>query len=75
MRMVVVAATLAVGSLTLAAVADAIAQPSTEVRVGPNGKPVRITKDGKYTTCVRDGVKMGYSSAAAADYCGRRGLR
>jgi hypothetical protein len=38
-------------------------------RTGPNGKVLTLCNDGKYSSCVRDGQKLGYSYASAKRYC------
>jgi hypothetical protein len=50
-------------------------ETKTVTKKGPNGKSIKVKMDGKYSTCVRDGQRMGYSASAAASYCRSRGLR
>jgi hypothetical protein len=41
-------------------------------RTGPGGKVLSLCNDGKYSSCVRDGQKLGYSYASAKRYCDGR---
>jgi hypothetical protein len=45
----------------------------TRTSTGPGGKTLTICLDGRYSTCVRDSIRLGYGSARATAYCnGRR---
>jgi hypothetical protein len=45
---------------------------STVTRTGPNGKPVVVKLDGKYSTCIRDSQRLGYSASSATRYCDKK---
>lgn len=62
-------------NIVAASVPSSAEEGNTVVKKGPNGKNVKVKMDGKYSTCVRDGQRMGYSASAAASYCRSRGLR
>ena len=56
----------------LAGISEARAQScngTVVTRTGPNGKALTLCLDGKYSTCVRDGQRLGHSYAAAKRYC------
>jgi hypothetical protein len=42
---------------------------------GPNGMPLQLCLDGKYTTCVRDRQRMGYSKTEAIENCDSKRAR
>ena len=44
-------------------------------RTGPNGKTLQICLDGKYSTCLRDSQRLGWSSAEAKRFCGLKRAR
>jgi len=67
-------AVLFVATLLITDVAQAQAPIGT--RTGPNGKPLALKLDGKYSTCLRDGQRLGYSLESATRYCdGKPGLK
>jgi hypothetical protein len=41
----------------------------TRTFTGPNGKTLTLCLDGKYTTCMRDNVRLGFSRATAKRDC------
>jgi hypothetical protein len=45
------------------------AQVRTVTKTGPNGKTLVLKMDGKYSTCIRDGQRLGYSLESATRYC------
>ena len=56
----------------LLGISDAHAQACNGTVVtctGPNGKALTLCLDGKYSTCLRDGQRLGHSYAAAKRYC------
>jgi hypothetical protein len=59
-------------TLTVAALIAGIVEAGAvkEVtRTGPNGQPLVLKLDGKYSTCLRDSQRLGYSYASAKRYC------
>jgi hypothetical protein len=54
---------------TLLMVGIAQAQVRTVTKTGPNGKTLVLKMDGKYSTCLRDGQRLGYSLESATRYC------
>ena len=38
-------------------------------RTGPNGKTLTLCLDGKYSTCLRDSQRLGWSYQQARNYC------
>jgi hypothetical protein len=60
-------AVLFVATLLIADVAQA--QVPTVTRTGPNGKTLVLKLDGKYSTCLRDSQRLGYSLESATRYC------
>ena len=59
-------------ALTVAALMAGIVQAAAvkEVnRTGPNGKPLVLKLDGKYSTCLRDSQRLDYSQDSAKRYC------
>jgi hypothetical protein len=54
---------------TFLTVGIAEAQVRTVTRIGPNGETLVFKLDGKYSTCLRDGQRLGYSLASATRYC------
>ena len=38
-------------------------------RMGPNGKNLTLCLDGKYSTCLRDSQRLGWSGLQAKRYC------
>jgi hypothetical protein len=61
------AATVAMTGITEAACNGQLAN-----RTGPNGKTLSLCQDGKYSTCLRDGQRLGYSYESAKRYCDAR---
>jgi len=56
-----------------AAEASAACPPKrTIVRTGPNGKTLTLCLDGKYSTCVRDMHRMGWSDQETNRFCDRK---
>jgi hypothetical protein len=56
----------------LAGISDAHAMAckgTVATRTGPNGKVLKVCLDGKYSTCLRDGQRLGHSYMAAKLYC------
>jgi hypothetical protein len=50
-----------------------IAEAETTVtKTGPNGKTLTLKMDGKYSTCIRDSQRLGYSAESAKRYCDAR---
>lgn len=47
----------------------------TKTATGPTGKTLVVCLDGKYTTCVRDMVRLGHTRAAAKRNCDERKAR
>ncbi|MCK1638957.1 hypothetical protein IVA95_15445 [Bradyrhizobium sp. 157] len=45
------------------------AQVPTVTRTGPNGQTLVLKLDGKYSTCLRDSQRLGYSLESATRYC------
>jgi hypothetical protein len=41
-------------------------------RTGPGGVALKLCLDGKYTTCLRDSQRLGYSAQSAKRYCDDR---
>jgi hypothetical protein len=41
-------------------------------RTGPNGKTLTLCLDGRYSTCLRDSQRLGYSYESAKRYCDSR---
>jgi hypothetical protein len=64
---ITVAMVLAVAAAT-AGIAWAEDVP-TVTRTGPNGKPLVLRLDGRYSTCLRDSQRLGYSHESAKRYC------
>lgn len=58
---------IALAATLFASVASA--QERTVTRTGPNGKTLVLKLDGKYSTCLRDGQRLGYSPESATRYC------
>jgi hypothetical protein len=56
-----------IASLLMIGVAEA--QVRTVTKTGPNGKALALKMDGKYSTCLRDGQRLGYSLDSATRYC------
>jgi hypothetical protein len=54
---------------TLTGIAQAACNGQVVTRKGPNGKTLTLCLDGKYSTCVRDGQRLGYSYESAKRYC------
>ena len=46
---------------TFLIVGIAEAEVPTVTKTGPNGKTLTLKMDGKYSTCLRDGQRLGYS--------------
>ena len=44
----------------------------TRTSTGPSGKALTLCLDGKYSTCVGDAIRLGYSSERATTYCNGR---
>jgi hypothetical protein len=44
----------------------------TIVRTGPNGKTLTLCRDGKYSTCIRDMHRLGWSDQETKRACDRR---
>ena len=51
--------------------ASAGACPRWADKTGPTGITLKLCMDGKYSTCVRDSRRLGYSESTAQSYCGR----
>jgi hypothetical protein len=45
---------------------------TTVTKTGPNGKTLTLKLDGKYSTCIRDSQRLGYSAESAKQYCDAR---
>jgi hypothetical protein len=41
-------------------------------RTGPTGITLQVCFDGKYTTCLRDSQRLGWSRHAAVSFCDKR---
>lgn len=54
---------------TFLMVCIAEAQVRTVTKTGPNGKTLVLKMDGKYSTCIWDGQRLGYSLESATRYC------
>ena len=50
-------------------IAEAQRMDRTVTRTGPNGQPLVLKLDGKYSTCIRDSQRLGYAYASAKRYC------
>jgi hypothetical protein len=57
---------------TLLMTGIAEAQVRTLTKTGPNGKTLVVKMDGKYSTCFRDGLRLGYSADTVKRYCDSR---
>jgi hypothetical protein len=54
---------------TLLMTGIAEAQVRTVTKTGPNGKTLVLKMDGKYSTCLRDSQRLGYSLDSATRWC------
>jgi hypothetical protein len=57
-------------TLLMAGIAEA--QVRTVTKTGPNGKTLVLKMDGKYSTCLRDSQRLGYSLESATRWCDSR---
>lgn len=69
--------TICLGAFALAmaaATAASAACPAnrTIVRTGPNGKTLTLCLDGKYSTCIRDSHRLGWSDLETQRFCDRK---
>ncbi len=62
---------LIVFALTVATtgIAQAACNGPLVSRTGPNGKTLTLCLDGRYSTCLRDSQRLGYSYESAKRYC------
>jgi hypothetical protein len=44
----------------------------TRTSTGPGGKALTLCLEGKYSTCVRDSIRLGYTAERAKTYCDGR---
>ena len=56
----------------LAVNADAACKGRAVTKTGPNGKTMQVCLDGKYSTCLRDSQRLGWSYRQAKSYCDGR---
>lgn len=42
------------------------------IRTGPSGVPLKLCLDGKYSTCMRDGQRLGWSLQSTQRTCDRK---
>lgn len=63
--------------LSTPAVAQALPGCNSPTRTvtGPNGKTLTLCLDGKYTTCVRDILRLGHTKAHAKRNCDEKRAR
>jgi hypothetical protein len=50
-------------------VANAACNGRLATRTGPTGTTLQVCLDGKYATCVRDGMRLGWSAVQGTRYC------
>jgi hypothetical protein len=60
---------------TFLIVGIAEAEVPTVTKTGPNGKTLTLKMDGKYSTCLRDSQRLGYSLESATRYCDSKNLK
>jgi len=44
-------------------------------RTGPSGVPLKLCLDGKYSTCLRDSQRLGWSPQSSKRYCDEKKAR
>ena len=65
---------IAAGSVLAAysvSVAEAACNGRTVTRTGPAGKTLTLCLDGKYSTCLRDSKRLGWSEDHSTRHCNR----
>ena len=69
MRSVVQAVVMAMAVACVPGVANAACKGTQATRTGPTGITLQVCLDGKYTTCLRDSQRLGWSAVSAQGHC------